>query len=201
MSWRNQGTRAALEGPPENPECKLYVGNLDAKVTEYQILKLFCPFGTIVREEFKWHTSGVKKGEPRGFCFLEYSTKEEAMNAQEKMNGKLLQGRPLVVRFANEQVVGTSHGTTGRGSPSSPSSHARVPAKTDNNNTQATADAVATSSLSIESKILAIKNKLKQMEKDSVTTPRPAHRTYPSTRFQPYLGASNKRSESASSKR
>lgn len=60
----------------ENRENKLYIGNLDPRVTEYHIINLFKPFGHIVREEFAWHTHGVKKGQPRGFCFIEYATNE-----------------------------------------------------------------------------------------------------------------------------
>ena len=34
---------------------KLFVGNLDPKVSEYVIIKLFKKFGTIVRVSFMWH--------------------------------------------------------------------------------------------------------------------------------------------------
>lgn len=40
------------------------------------LIKLFSPFGTIVSEDFLWHTRGPKRGEPRGFAFIQYSTKE-----------------------------------------------------------------------------------------------------------------------------
>ena len=39
------------------------------------LLKMFSPFGKIVSEDFLWHTRGPKRGEPRGFAFIQYSTK------------------------------------------------------------------------------------------------------------------------------
>ncbi|KAE9464838.1 hypothetical protein C3L33_03257, partial [Rhododendron williamsianum] len=67
------------------------------------LIKMFSPYGKIVAEDFLWHTRGRKRGEPRGFAFVQFSTKEEAELAKEKMNGKLAGGRPLVVRLASEK--------------------------------------------------------------------------------------------------
>uniref|UniRef100_A0A7N2RAC5 RRM domain-containing protein n=2 Tax=Quercus lobata TaxID=97700 RepID=A0A7N2RAC5_QUELO len=113
---------------------------------------MFSPFGKIVAEDFLRHTSGPKRGEPRGFAFIQYSTKEEAKLAKEKMHGKLACGRQLVVRLASEKYlvettkklskgVGDSHKTSLSGSSSGQRS--RIV------------------------KIAAIKNKLKAMEEDS----------------------------------
>ncbi|GJP52904.1 hypothetical protein CLOM_g12067 [Closterium sp. NIES-68] len=94
-------------GPPpdERTENKLYVGNLDHRMTEYHVIKMFTPYGKIRREEFLWHTYGPKRGEPRGYAFVEYSKREEAELARSKMNGRMAFGRPLVVRFVDEKVV------------------------------------------------------------------------------------------------
>jgi len=45
-------------------------------VCRYHVLKMFTPFGKIKREEFLWHTYGPKRGEPRGYAFVEYTTRE-----------------------------------------------------------------------------------------------------------------------------
>lgn len=45
-------------------------------VPRYHVLKMFTPFGKIKREEFLWHTHGPKRGEPRGYAFVEYATRE-----------------------------------------------------------------------------------------------------------------------------
>ncbi|KAK4784503.1 hypothetical protein SAY86_018871 [Trapa natans] len=89
----------------EKCESRLYIGNLDFRITEAALIKLFNPFGTIVSEDFIWHTRGPKRGEPRGFAFIQYSTKEEAELAKEKMHGRLACGRPLVVRLASEKYL------------------------------------------------------------------------------------------------
>ncbi|XP_030475208.1 uncharacterized protein LOC115692489 isoform X1 [Syzygium oleosum] len=89
----------------EKSESRLYIGNLDLRITEATLIKMFSPFGKILSEDFLWHTRGPKRGEPRGFAFIQYSSKEEAELAKEKMHGKLACGRPLVVRLACEKYL------------------------------------------------------------------------------------------------
>ncbi|KAK9063187.1 hypothetical protein SSX86_017057 [Deinandra increscens subsp. villosa] len=89
----------------DKSESRLYVGNLDLRITEAARIKMFSPFGNIVFEDFLWHTCGPKRGEPRGYAFVQFSTKEEAKLAKEKMHGKLACGRPLVVRFASDKYL------------------------------------------------------------------------------------------------
>ncbi|KAL3714213.1 hypothetical protein ACJRO7_006196 [Eucalyptus globulus] len=89
----------------EKSESRLYIGNLDLRITEATLIKMFSPFGKIISEDFLWHTRGPKRGEPRGFAFIQYSSKEEAELAKEKMHGKLACGRPLVVRLASEKYL------------------------------------------------------------------------------------------------
>jgi hypothetical protein len=40
------------------------------------VIKMFSPFGKITAEDFLWHTRGPKQGEPRGYAFVQYTTKE-----------------------------------------------------------------------------------------------------------------------------
>uniref|UniRef100_A0A0D9XLV5 RRM domain-containing protein n=1 Tax=Leersia perrieri TaxID=77586 RepID=A0A0D9XLV5_9ORYZ len=87
----------------DRSESRLYVGNLDFRVSESDIIKMFSPYGKIIAEDFLWHTRGPKRGEPRGYAFVQYTTKEEAQLAKEKMNGKLVCGRPVVVHLASEK--------------------------------------------------------------------------------------------------
>lgn len=195
MNIRGTGkTRLEDRGIPEQKENKLYIGNLDPRVTEYHIINLFRPFGTIVREEFAWHTYGVKKGEPRGFCFIEFSTKEEATKARDKMRGKQLLGRPLTIHFADEQTT--------RRTPSMQVKEESHPTTLPPSTTTATTTAssapqdgegkkeVSLSKEAMDAKIFAIKTKLKLMEKDD-PAPGPSMPTYrapaPNTkRYEPY---------------
>ncbi|KAL6500908.1 hypothetical protein OROHE_025105 [Orobanche hederae] len=91
----------------EKLESRLYVGNLDLRITEAALIKMFSPFGKIISEDFLWHTRGPKRGEPRGYAFIQFSTKEmrmqEAIRAKVKMHGRMACGRPLVVRLASEK--------------------------------------------------------------------------------------------------
>ncbi|KAI8824147.1 uncharacterized protein EV422DRAFT_564857 [Fimicolochytrium jonesii] len=81
---------------------RLYIGNLPPTLTEYHLLKLFSPLGTLTKIDFLWHKQGPHKGEPRGYCFIEYADKADAKRAVEKMHGKVVAGRTLVVSFSVE---------------------------------------------------------------------------------------------------
>lgn len=60
----------------DKSESRLYVGNLDLRISEAALIKMFSSFGKIVAEDFLWHTRGPKRGEPRGYAFVQFSTKE-----------------------------------------------------------------------------------------------------------------------------
>ncbi|CAI9092283.1 OLC1v1027480C1 [Oldenlandia corymbosa var. corymbosa] len=115
------------------------------------LIKMFAPFGNIVSEDFLWHTRGPKRGEPRGYAFVQFSTKEEAELAKEKMHGKLVYGRPVVVRLASEKYLMESSKTIGEASKSN-----LVGGFAGQSNKSA--------------KIAAIKSKLKAMEEESHIT-------------------------------
>ncbi|RIA98834.1 hypothetical protein C1645_801010 [Glomus cerebriforme] len=79
---------------------RLYIGNLDSSIDEYTVVKLFEPFGKITHLDYLFHKSGPKRGQPRGYCFLEYSKKEEALRAMTAMHSKLIKNRSMIVTFA-----------------------------------------------------------------------------------------------------
>ncbi|KAG0026085.1 hypothetical protein BGZ82_009644 [Podila clonocystis] len=82
-------------------ETRIYVGNLDPTIDEYTVLKLFTPFGKITKLDFMFHWHGPKKGTPRGYCFLEFETADQASKAVLQMNRKAIKLRPLNVSLAN----------------------------------------------------------------------------------------------------
>lgn len=45
-------------------------------VFRYNILKILQPYGEIQNLDVLFHKSGVKEGEPRGYCFVEFKTLE-----------------------------------------------------------------------------------------------------------------------------
>ena len=94
---------------------KLFVGNLSFQATEEDLRELFQQAGTvesvrIVTDQFT--------GRPRGFGFVEMSTKEEATKAIEMLNGRLFRDRNLVVDEARPQPQRGTGGPRGdRGGP------------------------------------------------------------------------------------
>lgn len=85
------------------PSPRLYVGGLHRSVTEGEILKLFLPHGRVLKEDFPFHLHGPRKGEPRGYAFLEFERTAEAARAIAALDGKQLRGRRLLVRYVREQ--------------------------------------------------------------------------------------------------
>ena len=79
---------------------KLFVGNLSYQATEEDLRELFQQAGTV--ESVRIITDQFT-GRPRGFGFVEMSTKEEAERAIEQLNGRLFRDRNVVVNEARPQ--------------------------------------------------------------------------------------------------
>uniref|UniRef100_A0ACD5TIP8 Uncharacterized protein n=3 Tax=Avena sativa TaxID=4498 RepID=A0ACD5TIP8_AVESA len=145
----------------EKSASRLYVGNLDFRISESDVIKMFSPYGKIIAEDFLLHTRGPKRGEPRGYAFVQYTTKEEAQLAKEKMNGKLVRGRPVVVHLASEK------GFLDSGTSQRVLKNKKLAGGSGNNSTQ----------IDRAAKISAIKNKLKSLENEGCSTKRPRLKT------------------------
>lgn len=89
-----------LRQSKSSKEKTLYVGNLSSRVSEGMLIKAFSKYGNLSQVRFLWHMTGPKRGQPRGFAFVEYETKNEAIKAKEEADGISLLGRRAVVRFA-----------------------------------------------------------------------------------------------------
>ena len=59
---------------------RLYVGNLSPTVDEFTLIQIFQKYGKITKLDFMFHKTGVLKGKPRGFAFVEYSNKDVSWN-------------------------------------------------------------------------------------------------------------------------
>ncbi|KAJ6652857.1 hypothetical protein lerEdw1_010575 [Lerista edwardsae] len=150
---------------------RLWIGNLDPKITEYHLLKLLQKFGKVKQFDFLFHKSGALEGQPRGYCFVNFETKQgggvqhplrrrklhvsffvpaqEAEQAIQCLNGKLALSKKLVVRWAHAQVKRYDQSKSDKVLPISlePSSSMEPPQ----------------SNLSVSAKIKAIEAKLKMM--------------------------------------
>ncbi|KAG4172678.1 hypothetical protein ERO13_A11G011800v2 [Gossypium hirsutum] len=116
------------------------------------LIKMFSPYGKIISEDFLWHTRGPKRGEPRGFAFIQYSTKEEAKLAKEKMHGRLACGRPLMVRLASEKYLEEAA--------------AQNSSKAGCNTIKSGTTSTISGQVSRSAKIAATKNKLKALDEE-----------------------------------
>jgi RNA recognition motif-containing protein len=76
---------------------KLFVGNLDFKVTENDLHDAFAAHGTVVEANL---VTDRTTGRPRGFAFVTMNSPEEAQKAIDALNGKELGGRALNVNIA-----------------------------------------------------------------------------------------------------
>ncbi|BEJ13680.1 hypothetical protein CspHIS471_0308540 [Cutaneotrichosporon sp. HIS471] len=91
----------ATSGKPD----RLFVGNLAPSVDEYTLVQVFSKYGKISKLDLMMHHSGPQKGKPRGYAFVEYESKDDAVKALVKLHDRLLRGRKLVVTYANAAPI------------------------------------------------------------------------------------------------
>lgn len=130
---------------------RLWIGNIDPKITEYHLVKLLEKFGKVKQFDFLFHKSGPLEGQPRGYCFVNFHTKEEAERAIQCLNGKLALSKKLVVRWAHAQRFEPYRGDK------------NLPASLDPSSTET--EELPTS-LSVSAKIRAIEAKLQMMDEN-----------------------------------
>ncbi len=76
---------------------KIYVGNLSYQVSEEELRQEFTAFGAVTSASI---VTDRYDNRPKGFAFVEMPTKSEAEAAIAALNGKMLQGKALVVNEA-----------------------------------------------------------------------------------------------------
>jgi len=79
---------------------KIYIGNMSYDTTEEQLRQAFESYGEIRDVNIVMDRD---TGRPRGFAFVEMSSKEEAQAAISGMNGQELNGRALNVNEARQR--------------------------------------------------------------------------------------------------
>ena len=89
------GRKAAFVG-----EAKLYVGNLDFRVDEADLVELFSKVGSVGEVSIVRHAD---TGRSRGFAFVTMMTKEDGEKAVNELDGEDLKGRSLQVREPNNE--------------------------------------------------------------------------------------------------
>ena len=89
---------------------KIYVGNLSFDATEDEIT---AEFGTYGKVESVAIPSDKFSGRPRGFAFVEMSSKSEAEAAIAGLNGKMLRERTIVVNESRPREDNRGGGSYG----------------------------------------------------------------------------------------
>ena len=83
---------------------KLWVGNLDSKLTEYQLLKILEKFGEVSSFDFLYTITETGKRHPRGYAFVTYTSAASAGAATKALNGVKVMSKEVVVRPANPKT-------------------------------------------------------------------------------------------------
>jgi cold-inducible RNA-binding protein len=87
---------------------RLFVGNLSYNVNEQELREAFLSEGIEVRSVKV--ALDRESGRPRGFAFVETMTDEGSKLSIEKLSGKMLQGRTIVVEEAQARAAGPRPG-------------------------------------------------------------------------------------------
>lgn len=91
---------------------KLFVGSLSFNTTDQMLQEAFAQAGTVVSAKV---IMDRMSGRSKGFGFVEMSSAEEAQKAIDLWNGKVLDGRTLVVNEARPMQPRTGGGGYGGG--------------------------------------------------------------------------------------
>ncbi|EDO46936.1 predicted protein [Nematostella vectensis] len=94
-----------LNVSPAPPESLLFVGNLPFEFTETQFGDLMSPYGNIER---LFLVRSEVTGDSKGYGFVEYATRENAMQAKQQLlntASKYIGGRILRVAFAESNLL------------------------------------------------------------------------------------------------
>jgi len=96
-----------------NNDSRIWVGNLDPRVTEFELVRLFRNCGPINKLEYLFHKIGPQAGQPRGYAFLTFTKRDDAIKARREFDGKTLLGRTLLVKPArsvsHDDLVGSKN--------------------------------------------------------------------------------------------
>ncbi|KZC05598.1 PREDICTED: probable RNA-binding protein 46 [Dufourea novaeangliae] len=79
---RKLGPPTEWTGPPPSPKCEIFVGSIPRDYYEPEIVRIFGTVGKIYELRLMMDFSGTN----RGYCFIMYTTEEEAARAVKELN-------------------------------------------------------------------------------------------------------------------
>lgn len=133
------------------PNSTVWIGNIDSRATEFQVLKLAEPHGKVVKFDFMYSKDDAGGRIPRGYAFVTYDNYVSASEAIRQLNGCQLLSKKLKAQPA----VTTSHTCSSWGS--------KIPATLTASLNKTTDDSKTDSSKAKEQKIKAMEAKLKAL--------------------------------------
>ncbi|CAO1622335.1 unnamed protein product [Sympodiomycopsis kandeliae] len=129
MSSSSSSSSTQKVGSEAKSLTRLYITNIPLSYTEYNLIQLFKPYGKITSINIIFHKSGPLKNKSKGFGFLEFASKEDAMMAKVAVDGRVISGgeqdqgmrsqgrnmeKRLRVNFANhDPTTSSSSSSTG----------------------------------------------------------------------------------------
>jgi hypothetical protein len=97
---------------------RLFIGNLSYNVNEQELREAFSGEGIEVRSVRV--ALDRDTGRPRGFAFVETATDEGAKASIEKLSGRLMQGRAIIIEEAQAKPTGARPSAAPGGAPPRP---------------------------------------------------------------------------------
>ena len=94
----NGSKKGNMSAQYSHSDALLFVGNLPSNYTDGQLRELFSSHGQVLRCLVVY---SVLTGESKGYGFVEYSTRDEAMFVKNKMATKVVGSRSIRVDFAD----------------------------------------------------------------------------------------------------
>lgn len=79
----------------------IFVAKLDFGITGEQLKQAFEQHGTVLKASV---AADRETGKSRGFGFVEMANRDEAMTAIEKLDGSMMNGRPIAVKEAEQRT-------------------------------------------------------------------------------------------------
>jgi len=92
------------EGEGSSVNVKVWIGNIDTKLDEYQLLKIVEKFGRVCSFDFLYHINDRGGRTPRGYAFVTFQSGKSAADAIQHLHKKKILTKELLVRYASSKT-------------------------------------------------------------------------------------------------
>ncbi|XP_014256578.1 probable RNA-binding protein 18 [Cimex lectularius] len=85
----------------EDIERRLWIGNLDPRITEFQLVKILQKYGQIDKFDLLYHKTGPQAGQPRGYAFVTFVDSMSAKHMMADLDRKIVGNKMLSIKWAH----------------------------------------------------------------------------------------------------